>query len=183
MKKNLASLAVISAMALSLVACGGNSGSSAPAGGSGSGGNDAASGDVVNLTIWQPSDKETIENWWIEKLDAWNSEHPEIQVHREAIDRSDSYAYDNKVATAVTSNDLPDILFVDGPQVSYYAANGIIVPLDSYFSADDLNDFVDSTVAECTYDGKLYAISATESSVALYYNKEYMKCASSVLEI
>ncbi|MCI8577722.1 MAG: extracellular solute-binding protein [Lachnospiraceae bacterium] len=175
MKKNLASLALVSAMALSLVACGGNSGSSSGGAAPASGGGNDASGDVTNLTIWQPSDKETIENWWIEKLDAWNSEHPEIQVHREAIDRSDSYAYDNKVATAVTSNDLPDILFVDGPQVSYYAANGIIVPLDSYFSADDLSDFVDSTVAECTYDGKLYAISATESSVALYYNKGYME--------
>jgi ABC-type glycerol-3-phosphate transport system substrate-binding protein len=78
------------------------------------------------------------------------------------------------VATAVTSNDLPDILFVDGPQVSYYAANGITVPITEYFK-DDMDDFVNSTVAECTYDGELYAISAAESSVALYYNVDYMK--------
>lgn len=52
------------------------------------------------------------------KISEWNEEHPEIQVSREAIDRSDSYAYDNKIATAVTSNDLPDIFYVDGPQVS-----------------------------------------------------------------
>ena len=105
-------------------------------------------------------------------------------MSREAIDRSDSYAYDNKVATAVTSNDLPSIFFVDGPQVSYYAANGIIVPLNDYFSDDDLKDFVPSTVAQCTYDGKLYAISATESSVAFYYNKDYLKeCGVDVADL
>ena len=67
--------------------------------------------DVTNITIWSPTDRESIEAWWKEKISEWNEEHPEIQVSREAIDRSDSYAYDNKIATAVTSNDLPDIRF------------------------------------------------------------------------
>lgn len=131
--------------------------------------------DTVQLTIWSPTDREAVEEWWTAKLAEWNEAHPEIQVSREAIDRSDSYAYDNKIATAVTSNDLPDIFYVDGPQVSYYAANGITVPLDDYFTEDDLADFVPSTVAQCTYDDQLYAISATESSVAFYYNKDYLK--------
>ena len=108
-------------------------------------------------------------------LAEWNEEHPEIQVSREAIDRSDSYAYDNKIATAVTSNDLPSIFYVDGPQVSYYAANGIIVPITEYFSEEDMADIVPSTVAQCTYDGELYAMSATESGVAFYYNKDMLK--------
>ena len=93
-----------------------------------------AADGAVTLTIWQPTDTANIEAWWVEKIDEWNAEHPELQVHREAIDRSDSYAYENKITTAVTSDDLPDILFVDGPQVSYYAANGIIVPISEYFS-------------------------------------------------
>ena len=111
----------------------------------------AALADDSEITIWSPADKESIENWWTDRIAEWNKENPDIQVSREAIDRSDSYAYDNKVATAVTSNDLPSIFFVDGPQVSYYAANGIIVPLNDYFSDDDLKDFVPSTVAQCTY--------------------------------
>ena len=68
--------------------------------------------DVTNITIWSPTDRESIEAWWKEKISEWNEEHPEIQVSREAIDRSDSYAYDNKIATAVTSNDLPDIFYL-----------------------------------------------------------------------
>ena len=96
----------------------------------------------------------------------------------------DSYAYENKVTTAVTSNDLPDILFVDGPTVSYYAANGIIVPITEYFSEEDMADFTPSTIAQGTYDGQLYAIGATESSVALYYNKDYLReCGVDVEDI
>ena len=129
MKKNkAASLVLASAMALSLTACGGSGGSAQPAE---SGGSDAPAAQEggVSLSIWSPTDKEAVEKWWVEKLGEWNSAHPEIQVSREAIDRSDSYAYENKITTAVTSNDLPDIFFVDGPTVSYYAGNGIIVPI------------------------------------------------------
>lgn len=165
-KRSFVAAALATAIALTMTACGGSNGSNS--------GNDAANGDVVNLKIWSPSDRESIEKWWVEKIDEWNAANPDIQVSRDAIDRSDSYAYDNKVATAVTSNDLPDILFVDGPQVAYYAANGVTVPITDFFTEDDMNDFVDSTVAECTYDGDLYAIAPTESSVALYYNKEYL---------
>lgn len=182
--KKVLSMLLVSAMAMSLTACGGSGGgdSAAPTSGDSSAGTSADG--VVNISIWSPTDKEAVEAWWTEKLAEWNAEHPEIQVSREAIDRSDSYAYENKITTAVTSSDLPDIFFVDGPTVSYYAANGIIVPIDDYFSQEDLSDFVPSTVAQCTYDGKLYAISATESSVALYYNKDYLtECGVDVADI
>lgn len=184
--KKVSSMLLVAAMALSLTACGGSGGGSTDeANATGEASNETASSDgAVNLTIWSPTDKEAVEAWWTEKLAQWNEEHPEIQVSREAIDRSDSYAYENKITTAVTSNDLPDIFYVDGPTVSYYAANNIIVPISDYFSEEDLSDFVDSTVAQCTYNGELYAISSTESSVALYYNKNYLTdCGVDVADI
>ena len=46
--------------------------------------------DVTNITIWSPTDREAIEAWWKDKIAEWNKDHPEIQVSREAIDRSDS---------------------------------------------------------------------------------------------
>ncbi len=177
--KKMASLFLASSMVVSLAACGG--------GGSASNSKDSqegTEGGTVNLKIWSPTDKEAVEKWWVEKINEWNESHPEIQVSREAIDRSDSYAYENKITTAVTSSDLPDIFFVDGPTVSYYAANNIIVPISKYFTEDDLKDFVPSTVAQCTYNDELYAIAATESSVALYYNKDYLKeCGIDVADI
>ena len=110
------------------------------------------------ITIWSPSDEPAIEEWWEEKIDAFNEEHRgEIHLKREAIVRADSYAYEDKVNAAITSKDLPDILFVDGPTVSVYAANDIIVPLDDMFPEEDWEDFLDSTKNQGTYDGKIYA--------------------------
>lgn len=157
-------------LCIGLIGCGNSSKGTDPAGAG------AVTGAAA-LTIWSPTDTEAIEAWWAETIDEWNREHPDIQVKREAIDRSDSYAYENKVTAATTSGDLPDILFVDGPNVSYYAENGIIVPLDSYFNEEVLQDFMPCTVQQCTYGDTLYAISATESSVALFYNKDYLDAA------
>ncbi len=126
------------------------------------------------ILIWSPTDTKEIEDWWVEKINQWNKENPDMKVKREAIDRGDSYSYENKITTAITSNDLPDILYVDGPMVTYYAQNAIIAPLDSYFSQEDKDDFAKSSIDANTYMDKLYAIGATESSVALFYNKDYL---------
>ncbi len=172
MKKSVAWFLSLT-LALLTVGCG-SGGGTAQDTSAGNGSQGASGDDTVSLTIWSPTDKEAIENWWVEKIDEWNAANPNIQVSREAIDRSDSYAYENKITTAITSNDLPDIFFVDGPTVSYYAGNDIIVPITQYFDEETLSDFAESTVAQGTYDGELYAVAATESSVALYYNVDYL---------
>lgn len=130
------------------------------------------------ITIWSPSDEPAIEEWWVNKIEEFNAAHEgEIQLQREAIVRADSYAYEDKVNAAITSNDLPDILFVDGPNVSVYAANKIIQPIDEMFTQEDWDDFLDSVKTQGTYDGKIYAVGATESSVALYYNQDMLDAA------
>lgn len=128
------------------------------------------------ITVWSPSDEPAIEQWWEEKIAEFNEAHKgSIHLQREAIVRADSYAYEDKVNAAITSNDLPDILFVDGPNVSVYAANEITLPLDDFFSQEDWDDFLDSSKNQNTYDGKIYAVGATESSVALYYNRDMIE--------
>ena len=195
--RKLVSLLLTAAMCASLAACGSSSSSSSDSSDESSSEetteesaeetadtSSESDGDVIYLNIWSPTDEAAVEEWWVEKLAEWNEANPGIQVSRDAIDRSDSYAYENKITTAVTSNDLPDILFVDGPTVSYYAANGIIVPITEYFDEETLSDFTESTVAQGTYDGELYAIAATESSVALYYNIDYLtECGVDVDDI
>lgn len=64
MKKVLSAL-LVSAMAMSLTACGGSGGSDSAADASSS----AASADgTTTITIWSPTDKEAVEAWWTEKL-------------------------------------------------------------------------------------------------------------------
>lgn len=138
---------------------------------------DQGDASTASVVIWSPSDEPGIEQWWADRIAEWNKDHPDQTIARQPIDRADSYAYENKITTATTSNDLPDILFVDGPTVSYYAANGIILPIDDVYTDEDKADFMPSSIQQNTYNGSLYAIGPTESGVALFYNKDYLDAA------
>lgn len=139
---------------------------------------EGSSDGVQKISIWSPTDEPAIEEWWVKKIEEFNKAHEgKIELSREAIVRADSYAYEDKINAALTSNDLPDILYVDGPNVANYAANGIITPITDFFSEEDMNDFVDSIKVQGTYNDELYALGATESSVALFYNKDMTDAA------
>ena len=93
----------------------------------------------------------------------------------EFIPRNDSGGgYSDKINASVMSGDLPDVITVDGPNVSAYAANGIIQPL-AELTDDEKSAYLDSILDQGTVDGKLYALGAMESSVGLYYNKAILK--------
>ena len=69
---------------------------------------------------------------------------------------------------------LPDVLTVDGPNIAAYAANGIIQPLAA-LSDEEKGEYLESIIEQGTYNDKLYALGAMESSVGLYYNKDILK--------
>lgn len=70
---------------------------------------------------------------------------------------------------ALTTNTLPDVITLDGPNTAAYAKSGVIAPLDEYIK--DQDDLLPSIKQQGTYQGKLYAIGVSESSVGIYYNK------------
>ena len=93
----------------------------------------------------------------------------------EFIPRNDSGGgYSDKINASVMSGDLPDVITVDGPNISAYAANGIIQPL-AELSEEEKSAYLDSILEQGTGDDKLYALGAMESSVGLYYNKAILE--------
>lgn len=92
----------------------------------------------------------------------------------EFIPRNDSGGgYSDKINASVMSGDLPDVITVDGPNISAYAANGIIQPL-AELTDEEKSIYLDSIIEQGTVDGKLYALGAMESSVGLYYSKDIL---------
>ena len=129
------------------------------------------------LSIWVHSIEDTDEGRCYRKsVDAFNEKYDgTYYADIEFIPRNDSGGgYSDKINASVMSGDLPDVLTVDGPNIAAYASNGIIRPL-AELTEDEREEYLNSILEQGTYDDKLYALGAMESSVGLYYNKDILK--------
>ena len=131
------------------------------------------------ISMWVHTIKETDEGAaYAAAVDAFNEHYNGAYfLDVEFVPRNDSGGgYSDKVNAAVMSGGLPDVLTVDGPNVSAYANNHIIQPL-AELSQAERDEYLPSIVDQGTIDGELYALGAMESSVALYYNKDILDAA------
>ncbi len=101
------------------------------------GSKDGASADgVKEITMWYQENKTMIPAF-DQRVEDFNKEYEgKYHLTIEYIPRGSSYAYEDKVNSAAAAGILPDLLSLDGPNVSNYAANGIIVPITSYVSEE-----------------------------------------------
>ena len=129
------------------------------------------------LSIWVHSIEDTPEGQSYRKsVEAFNEKfNGTYFADIEFIPRNDSGGgYSDKVNASVLSGGLPDVLTVDGPNIAAYAANGIIQPL-AELSEEERGIYLDSILEQGTFNDKLYALGAMESSVGLYYNKAILR--------
>lgn len=174
MKKNVLSMLLAGTMAVSmLTGCGGGS-TSTPAE------PETAADGSVELTIWVHETESSDEGKLYARLVGEFNEQYAGKYHAtlSQIARSgDAGGYDDKVNAAISNGGLPDVFTVDGVTVAQYADAGAIVPIDEYFTEEDLSDFNPSIIQQGTYDGKLYTLGAMDSSVGIYYNKDMFEAA------
>ena len=129
------------------------------------------------LSIWVHSIEDTDEGkCYREAVESFNKAYDgKYFADIEFIPRNDSGGgYSDKINASVMSGDLPDVLTVDGPNIAAYAENGIIQPL-AEISEKEKSEYLESIIEQGTYNDKLYALGAMESSVGLYYNKDILK--------
>lgn len=144
----------------------------------------AASKDGEGTT--KKSDKDTILVWsqaaadhpegkmFAERIKQYNEENPDKpQVKIEHITRAGAGSgYIDKLNAAITSNNLPDIFALDGPDIAAYVEAGVIGELDSHLSDGFKEGFTDSIIQQGTVDGKFYGMGYSESAVMVTYNKD-----------
>ncbi|MCJ8220682.1 sugar ABC transporter substrate-binding protein [Bacillus paralicheniformis] len=139
----------------------------------------ANSQDGKTLTMWvHVSDDSEEGKVYQKRVDAFNKKYASENVKAKInfIPRSgNGGGYEDKVNAALTTNTLPDVITLDGPNTAAYAKSGVIAPLDEYIK--DQDDLLPSIKQQGTYQGKLYAIGVSESSVGIYYNKKMLKDA------
>lgn len=129
------------------------------------------------LSIWVHSIEDTEEGQaYRESVESFNEAYNrQYFADIEFVPRNDSGGgYSDKVNASVMAGGLPDVLTVDGPNISAYAANGIIQPL-AELTEEERNEYLPSIIEQGTVDDELYALGVMESSVGLYYNKDILE--------
>ncbi len=83
------------------------------------------------------------------------------------------------IQAAWMSKDLPDIVFVDGPNMANYAWSGMLKPFDDMLDKEILEQTIPGLLAQGTYpaDNKLYMLGMGDSSVLLWGNKKHLEAA------
>lgn len=136
----------------------------------------ASKADSNTVTIWVQYSEESAEGQVMsQSIKDFNESNGKGYTAKvEYIPRSGSGGgYEDKVNAALSTNTLPDVLTLDGPNTAAYAKSGVIAPIDDYVTEKE--DLLDSIVAQGTYDGKFYALGYSESGVGIFYNKRMLE--------
>lgn len=103
------------------------------------------------------------------QLEAYNKSQSKYHITYAVQD-----GMEQKLLTAIVSNEAPDVVLWDRFNTSVYAPKGAFTQLDDYVKQDniDMSQFYGPATEELTYDGKLYGIPLTVDSRIIFYNKD-----------
>ncbi|WP_251545799.1 extracellular solute-binding protein [Pumilibacter intestinalis] len=128
----------------------------------------------ISISFIRPRGNDAQETWWDTTVDAFNTEYAgRIKVSSEVLVRGDNSSYEQQIGLRVAEG-LPDVMYMDGPYVSNWAYNGMIIPLDNYITETYLTDFMDYVLNQGTYNERLYALSIVDSTIMVFYRKSFM---------
>jgi multiple sugar transport system substrate-binding protein len=81
------------------------------------------------------------------------------------------------IETAVAAGADMDLFLADGPDVKHYAFNGAIVPLQDYYTDEELAEWVPQSIEEGSYNGTFYAPPIMQSCSLMFYNEDMTDAA------
>jgi multiple sugar transport system substrate-binding protein len=155
-----------------LAGCGGGPQSNPAVQGNSAGSGKEYNGPKVTLQFWNGftgGDGPFIRRM----VEQFSSENKNIQVSMNIIAWESYY---QKVPTAVSSGNGPDVGIMHCDQLGTNAARSVIIPLDDVAKTLDLkeSDFYPTAWQAGIYNGKRYGIPLDMHPLALYYNKDLL---------
>jgi len=132
----------------------------------------AESQDQVTLTLWSiwSSDSESNKAPFLKTLDEFQAAYPNIKVE---LDMSEAEAYKTKIKTAVAANEAPDVFYYNaGGMLKSFVDAGKVLALNDYVDEATMGRIVEGTLANMTFDGKIYGLPYTLACSVLFCNTE-----------
>ncbi|MGW2855239.1 ABC transporter substrate-binding protein, partial [Streptomyces sp. NPDC001215] len=128
----------------------------------------SATGEVASITALDYYTDATEHAQWGERLTACGRTVG-VKVEHTSVPGTSLIP---KVLQQASSRTLPDLLMLDNPDLQQIARTGALTPLDRY--GVDTGGFTKGIVSAGTYQGKVYGLAPTVSTVALFYNKDML---------
>ncbi|MGW6907300.1 extracellular solute-binding protein [Streptomyces sp. NPDC054940] len=162
MRRGTAATALVAALAVTVAACGGDSGN----GGVGSG--KELSGTV---TFWDTSN-EAEQATYKALAEGFEKEHPKVEVEYVSVPFGEANA---KFKNAAGGNSgAPDVMRTEVAWVADFANLGYLAPLDDTSALDKTDDYLPTAAGSTEFNGKTYAVPQVIDTLALFYNKKML---------
>lgn len=102
-------------------------------------------------------------------IEEFQRQYPNIKITREAVTHTE---IGKKIQIEMAASSPPDLMMIDGPEVSSYAAQGALLALDQYLRDEDRQDFYPSSLEAGTWQKKLYGLPSEQSAHMVYYRMD-----------
>jgi multiple sugar transport system substrate-binding protein len=111
-----------------------------------------------------------------EMVDAFNAEHPDIQV-KQTNSRLDDYY--QRLRTAILAGNAPDVAIIHTTSLPQFVQNGYIEDLSepAKRAGLDPSGFNPNIMDAATFDGRLYSVPLDTHALVMYYNKTHLAAA------
>ncbi|NED97410.1 sugar ABC transporter substrate-binding protein [Phytoactinopolyspora alkaliphila] len=160
--------AVVAAAALLLTACGGDDADSSDEdGGAATPGEVEEPEEPITLTFqtlaWQTASVEANE----EIVEAWNEEHPNIQVE---LLQGDWNNVNDQLLTSFEGGTAPDVFHYESTTLQEFSDRGNVLDLNEYLSDEIRSDIREGAWDTVTYDGGVYGVPFLQESQVIFAN-------------
>lgn len=173
-RRVLGALALSSTVALAATACsGGGSGPTEPAEYAPPASDLSAS---ITYGLWDQAQVEAIED----SIAGFNEQYPNIEVNLSVTPFSE---YWTKLQTQASSDTLPDVFWMNGPNIQLYALNGQLEPITGAIEAGDIDqaNYPEALADLYTVDDVAYGVPKDMDTIGVWVNTQLFERAGVAL--
>lgn len=168
--RSVAAVALASAVALTAAGCGSSGGSSSEPAEYAPPASDLDA--TITYGLWDQNQVPAIE----QSIEGFNELYPNIEVKVSVTPFSE---YWTKLQTQASSDTLPDVFWMNGPNIQLYALNGKLEPITGAVDAGDIDPakYPESLVDLYTVDDVSYGVPKDFDTIGVWINKELFQAA------
>jgi ABC-type glycerol-3-phosphate transport system substrate-binding protein len=110
-------------------------------------------------------------------VEAWKASDPMWANVEVVIDAVPFAQLVPAIETSVAAGADFDAFLADGPDIKHYAYNGAIIPLQEFYTDEEIAEFVPQSVEEGSYLGTFYSPAIMQSCSMMFYNSDMTAAA------